>query len=90
MSYGAYHRLTGESGPKGSVGYSYDLDGQRTGMSIDGETAAGYAYNEDGQLTGIETPTGTSPSPTTPMAAPQRPRSPTATPKTIPTTPTPS
>ncbi len=58
MSYGAYHRLTGESGPNGSVGYSYDLDGQRTGMSVDGEMAAGYAYNEDGQLTGIETPHG--------------------------------
>jgi len=58
MSYDPYHRLTGETGPNGSVGYTYNAAGERQSMSLEGEEAAAYGYNADGQLTGITTPNG--------------------------------
>ncbi len=57
LSYDLNHDLTEESGPNGTVGYSYNTDSERTGMTIGGEEAK-YAYNEDGQLTSIDTPHG--------------------------------
>jgi RHS repeat-associated protein len=53
MSYDPYHRLTGESGPAGSVGYAYNAAGERQSMSLEGEEAASFSYNPDGQVTGI-------------------------------------
>ncbi len=58
MSYDADHRLTGETGPNGSVGYAYNADGQRTSMNIGGEAATATPTTTDGQITGIETPHG--------------------------------
>ncbi len=58
LTHDTFHRLTGLSGPNGSIGYTYDAAGQSQSTSLEGETAANYTYNADGQPTAIETPHG--------------------------------
>lgn len=53
QAYDGYDQLTGEQGPHGVVGYSYDVAGRRSSMTVPGQTPTGYSYDAAGRLTGV-------------------------------------
>jgi RHS repeat-associated protein len=53
LSYDNLDRPTSRSGPNGSVTYTLDNLGRRTGMSVTGQGAVTYAFSPTDQVTGI-------------------------------------
>ncbi len=53
QTFDTLNRLTGQSGPRGAVGYSYDLAGRRLTMTATGQPQTNYGYDAAGRLTGV-------------------------------------
>ncbi len=53
QTYDTLDRLTGQSGPRGAVGYSYDLAGRRMAMTATDQAQTNYSYDLAGRLTGV-------------------------------------
>ena len=50
-SYDGLDRLTQEQGPEGTVGYTYDVDGRRTQMTVSNQSnSVDYTYDNDSHL----------------------------------------
>src|SRR5690349_2415154 len=58
-SYDGLDRLTSEVSPRGSVSYSYDAAGRRTGMTVSGQAAVTYQYDNANRLTQVTQGTST-------------------------------
>ena len=52
-SYDNLNDVTQYTSPQGSISYTYNSVGQRTGMTASGQSATGYTYDADGELTGL-------------------------------------
>ncbi|WDZ87372.1 RHS repeat-associated core domain-containing protein [Micromonospora cathayae] len=50
LGYDDRNQVTSVAGPTGTVGYSYDAAGQRTGMTVPGQPAVAYTYDPAGLL----------------------------------------
>ena len=50
-SYDSLDDLLTAATPQGSLAYTYNLIGQRTGMTVPGQSATAYTYDADGELT---------------------------------------
>jgi RHS repeat-associated protein len=50
-SYDNLNDVTQYSAPQGSISYTYNNSGQRTGMTVVGQSASSYTYDADGDLT---------------------------------------
>ena len=48
-------KVASETTPQGSVSYTYDAIGRRTGMTVTGQNAVSYGYDAGGRLNGIDT-----------------------------------
>lgn len=53
--------LSQEQTPQGTITYSYDADGRRSGMTVSGEPAVTYGYDNAGRLTAITRNIGNTP-----------------------------
>jgi RHS repeat-associated protein len=49
-AYDGLDRLTSETTPEGSISYTYDTNGRRTGMTVAGQPAITYAYDNADRL----------------------------------------
>jgi len=53
IDYDGLDRITLETSPAGSVGYSYDLDGRQSTLSVSGQQPVTYGYDVANRLTSI-------------------------------------